>query len=95
MSDNFSRVLRDVFVVQLSHPPNVELKLIPGGQLPVRLVLSLEGRPDLERALATPSLGTILEVGMKWGVAIEIYQQIADIARTMGWPLSRLDEGRS
>lgn len=50
-SDDFKRLIHDLIRVRLDRPLNVELRLIPGSVFPAKLVLTLQDRPDLERAL--------------------------------------------
>lgn len=93
-SDEFKRLIHDLFRVRLDQPPNADLRMIPGSVFPARLVLTLQVRPDLERALATPERGAILEVDMTWEVAAKVYQQIWQGAQTMDLPLPKLDATR-
>lgn len=93
-SDEYRRITRDLFRVRLDQAPNVDVRLIPGSIFPARLVLTLQDRPDLERALATPHRGAILELDMTEEVVVEIYRQIWKLAQTTGLPLPKLDKSQ-
>ncbi|MEI9914661.1 MAG: hypothetical protein WDN29_01275 [Methylovirgula sp.] len=92
--DDYTQITNDLFRVRLDRLPDVELKTVPSSAFLARLVLVLQVRPDLERALATPDRGAILEVDMVWDVAAKIYGQIWQLAQTMDLPLPELSERR-
>jgi hypothetical protein len=92
MPDDYTRITHDLFRVRLTQPPDAEVHLVPGSVFPAKLVLVLQDRPELERALATPERGAILEVDMAWDVAAKVYEQIWRLSQTMGWPLPKLKE---
>ena len=90
--EEYKEVTNDLFRIRLQKSQDAELRLVPGSVCPAKLVLSLQARPDLERALATPERGAILEMDMAWEVAAKVYQQIWQLSQTTGLPLPRLDE---
>lgn len=93
--DDYTRLTNDLFRVRANQASDIELKLIPGSVFPAKLVLVLRDRPDLERALATPERGAILEVDMSWDVAKKVYQQIVQLSQTTGLPLPQAIEGQA
>ena len=90
MPDDYTRLTHDLFRVRLTQTSEVELRGVPDSVFPARLVLTLQARPDLERALLTQDRGAILEVDMTEQVAAKIYETVWQLAKTMGWPLPKL-----
>jgi hypothetical protein len=87
MSDNFNSTLRDLYSVRLDQAPNVDVQVIPGNPVSVKLVLSLRGPTNLRESLAKPPQGAILDVHMGKSEAMEVFEGIRRVARQMGWPL--------
>jgi hypothetical protein len=94
-NEQHKRVTNDLFRVRLDNPQNADVRLIPGSVYPARLVLALQVRPDLERALATQERGAILEIDMTAEVAAEVYKKIWQLAQTTGLPLPKLDKNQA
>jgi hypothetical protein len=94
-NEEYKRVTNDQFRIRLEKPEDIDLQLVPGSIYPAKLVLGLKVRPDLERALATPERGAILEIDMAWEVLAKVYEQIWQVAQTTDLPLPRLNKPRA
>jgi hypothetical protein len=92
MDGDLDSIFRDVYSVRLDHRPNVEVRIIPAGISPVRLVLAIQVPASLTRALVVPPQGAILEIPLDEDAAIDIFRGIRKVAQTMDWSLPKEDE---
>jgi hypothetical protein len=94
-NEEYKRIMNDLFSICLDKPQNADLRFVPGSICPAKLVLGLQVRPELKRALVTPERGAILEIDMAWEVVKKVYEQIWRLAQTTDLPLPKLDKDRA
>jgi len=75
------------------HPKDsVFVRPVIGAESSVNIALMLRDHRAIESARQIGPQGAILGLDMNPALALELYRQIGNLARTMGWPLPKLDE---
>jgi hypothetical protein len=87
MSGKIDPLVRDFYSVRLEQPAQIEARLIPESQTPVRLVVSLRDHASLFRSFARPPEGTILNLDMDREAALEVLSALKNLAHAQGWQL--------
>ena len=91
--DETKRLVRDLFRVRIDRPSHIRLGYSPGNALPARLTLTLQDRPEIERALLDRERGAILEVDLDWNAVIDLYEQIEKFSQKSDLSLQKPNKG--
>lgn len=76
-----------VYSCRLKPDDQIEARIIPGSQEPVKLSLSLREHQGLQGFREIRQQEAVLDIHMTKEKALEIFDHIRKLALTMGWPL--------